>query len=134
MYEPDTVWGTPDLLQSLSDHIQSQKAVPTGNNDPRLLNTKASSLDGQEARQSSMLLQVRAFADYFTHEAALMREPPPVLVDLILDPYIYNVVPQSLLSTVGYITTIAIITWFVAQSIASRLQSIAAGGIESKRE
>lgn len=54
-----------------------------------------------------------------------MKTPPPVLVDLVLDPYLYNVVPRSLVPTAGYLVIVGIVTWFVAQWIASTLRTIA---------
>ena len=54
-----------------------------------------------------------------------MKNPPPVLVDLILDPYLFNVLPRSLVPTVGYIVVISIVTWFVAQWAATRLRLVA---------
>jgi hypothetical protein len=81
--------------------------------------------DLKERTASVLLLHIQAAADYFTHDAALMQNPPPVLVDLILDPYVFNVVPRSLLPTAGYLVVLAILSWFAAQWIAKQLQSIA---------
>lgn len=118
VYEVDTVWDTPELIQSLAEYARSRPANSEGVQDP--------SLEGQQERKSSvLLLQVRAFADYFTDNAALMKDPPPVLVDLILDPYLYNAVPRSLLPTIGYLVLVGLVAWFVARSVASKLQSIA---------
>ncbi|KAM0440797.1 hypothetical protein ACHAPT_000098 [Fusarium lateritium] len=119
VYELDTVWDTPELMQSLADYAYSRQ----------------SSAGSQEAEQregersaSVLLLQIKASADYFTDNAALMRDPPPVLVDLILDPYLYNLVPRSLVPTIGYLVLVGLVAWFVARSIASKLQSIAVAG------
>ena len=54
-----------------------------------------------------------------------MKDPPPVLTDLILDPYLFNLLPRSLLPTVGYITVVAIVTWFVARWVTAALSAIA---------
>lgn len=54
-----------------------------------------------------------------------MRDPPPVLVDLILDPYLYNVLPQSLVPTVCYVVAVGILSWFVARWAARSLASVA---------
>lgn len=74
-----------------------------------------------------MLLRVLASADYYTDDAGLMANPPPVLVDLILDPFIFNVLPRSLAPTVGYVIAVAGASWFVARAIASLLRGYAAG-------
>lgn len=118
VYELDTVWDTPELMQSLADYAYSRQ----------------SSTDSQGAREegeriaSVLLLQIKASADYFTDDAALMRDPPPVLVDLILDPYLYNLIPRSLVPTIGFLALVGLVAWFVARSVASKLQSIAVAG------
>ena len=43
-----------------------------------------------------------------------MENVPPVLVDIILDPYLLNVFPKSLLPTAGYILLVAIASWFIS--------------------
>ena len=63
-----------------------------------------------------------------------MQNPPPVLVDLILDPYTYNLIPRSLLPTIGYLTLVGIITWFVARWIATSLRSIASSAEEESKK
>lgn len=57
-----------------------------------------------------------------------MKDPPPVLVDLILDPYLYNVLPQSLVPTVCYIVIVSIVSWFVARWVSNSLVSVASSG------
>lgn len=79
----------------------------------------------KERKASLLLLQIKASADYFTDDKSLMKDPPPVLVDLILDPYLLNVIPRSLVPTAGYIAVIAVASWFVSRSIASKLKAIA---------
>jgi len=79
----------------------------------------------KERKASLLLLQIKASADYFTGDKSLMKDPPPVLVDLILDPYLLNVIPRSLVPTAGYIAVIAVASWFVSRSIASKLKAIA---------
>lgn len=71
---------------------------------------------------SILLLRVLAAADYFTDNAELMKNPPPVLVDLILDPFFLNVLPRSLIPTVRYIVVVAILTFLAARWIATMLQ------------
>lgn len=79
----------------------------------------------KERKASLLLLQIKASADYFTDDEALMKDPPAVLVDLILDPYLFDIVPRSLVPTAGYIVVLAVVSWFIARSVASRLQAIA---------
>jgi len=57
---------------------------------------------------STLFLRVFAAADYFTTNKTLMEQVPPVYVDIILDPFIFNIFPRSLVPTAAYIMLIAI--------------------------
>jgi hypothetical protein len=46
-----------------------------------------------------------------------MQNPPPVLVDIILDPFLFNVVPQSLVSTGAYIIVVGLLAFFLSTPI-----------------
>ena len=61
-----------------------------------------------------LFLQIFAAADYFSLNRTLMENVPPVHVDIILDPYLLNIFPQSLLPTAVYIIIIAVFGWFVS--------------------
>lgn len=63
-----------------------------------------------------------------------MADVPPVDVDLILDPFVGNVLPRSLVPTVGYIAVVAVVSFFVAKLVLSLLQGIVRGddGVEAK--
>lgn len=61
-----------------------------------------------------LLLQIQAAADFFSLNKTLMTDPPLVDVDIILDPYILNIFPQSLLPTAGYIAIVAVASYFLA--------------------
>ncbi|KAF5719091.1 hypothetical protein FMUND_4880 [Fusarium mundagurra] len=119
VYELDTVWQTPELIQSLANYSfsrQDQEAV---------LTKEPTQTEGREREASVLLLQIKSSADYFTNDAALMKEPPPVHVDLILDPYLYGIVPRSLVPVAGYLVLVGAVAWFASRSIASKLQKIA---------
>ncbi|KAG6042232.1 hypothetical protein E4U41_002575 [Claviceps citrina] len=110
----DAVVEDPALLQSIRTFSASQQS------DAHAADSSAAGLlDG-----SSLLIEIQAAADYFTDDKELMSSPPPVLVDLILDPFLLNVLPRSLLPTMGYLLLLAVTTWFVARRIASGLQSV----------
>ncbi|KAL7802791.1 hypothetical protein V8C43DRAFT_269410 [Trichoderma afarasin] len=120
-YPLTTVLSTPALLQSLTQNAKSahqhqphQSRQTPGNSSPN-----------NDEDNSVLLLRVLAAADYFSHHPSLMKDPPPVLVDLILDPYLYNVLPQSLLPTVCYLVVVGVVSWFVARWVASSLTAIA---------
>ncbi|GKT99663.1 hypothetical protein FLAG1_01754 [Fusarium langsethiae] len=119
VFELDTVWETPELIQSLAGYAFSRQDEGTD------LHEESPQPGEKERKASLLLLQIKASADYFTDDEALMKYPPTVLVDLILDPYLFNIVPRSLVPTAGYIVVLAVVSWFMARSIASRLQAIA---------
>jgi hypothetical protein len=77
-----------------------------------------------EKRENALLLRIQAAADFFTTDKSRMRDPPPVEVDIILDPYFANIFPKSLLATAGYIVCLAVGSWFISGTIWTRLQSI----------
>jgi hypothetical protein len=52
-----------------------------------------------------------------------MRHLRPVTdVDLVLDPYLLNIFPQSLLPTAAYIIVLAVASWFLSGFAWSKLQ------------
>ncbi|PQK16448.1 hypothetical protein BB8028_0006g07680 [Beauveria bassiana] len=130
VYELDKVWETPDLMLSLANYASTRQVDTEDTEDtegvkPQIHHRSGSSTDAKEREASLLLLQVHAAADYFSHHQELMRNPPPVLVDLILDPYLCNVVPESLFLTAGYIVIVAVATFFLARWIANRMTAIA---------
>jgi ABC-type methionine transport system permease subunit len=78
-----------------------------------------------QSAQSVLFLRIQAAADYYTTNKALMEDVPPVLVDIILDPFILNVFPESLVPTAAYILIIAIASFFIARGISNWLSEIA---------
>lgn len=87
---------------------------------------------GSDHLQSVLLLQILATADYYTTNRTLMDHVPPVFVDIILDPYILNIFPRSLVSTGVHLSIVAISSWFLAKYIAKWLQMIAGMGDQKK--
>lgn len=82
--------------------------------------------------QSLLLLSISVAADYYTTDVALMSNPSPVLVDIILDPFIFNVFPRSLVPTAGYITIVAIGSFFVARFMSRYLAMVAKTDVQKK--
>lgn len=122
-YELNTVFETPELISELSEYSWSQqpKTDDGDSEDPEI--SKPVSKEEREA--SVLFLQILAAADYFTTNQTLMNEVPPVLVDIILDPYIFNVLPRSLVPTVGYVVLVAVLSWFLARSISTWIRDLA---------
>jgi hypothetical protein len=85
--------------------------------------------------ESSMLfLHVLAAADYYTMNETLMEEVPPVFVDIILDPYILNVFPRSLIPTASYIIILAVGSWFFSKHISNWTSAIAKNEAGSEKK
>lgn len=77
---------------------------------------------------SRMLLRVQSAADYFTHDAALMTSAPPVRVDIVLDPYVGNILPNSLLFVIIFATSLtlavsAVVIWGWRSALPEGLRS-----------
>lgn len=66
--------------------------------------------------ESVLYLHIQAVADYFSSNYTLMQHPPAVDVDIILDRYLGNVFPQSLLSTAGYLIVLVLLAWPVSHA------------------
>lgn len=62
-----------------------------------------------------------AVADYFSPDPALMRDVPPVSVDVILDPFLWNVFPRSLVPTAGWIVVVAVVAAVVGRWVVGEL-------------
>ncbi|KAK3059960.1 hypothetical protein LTS18_009649, partial [Coniosporium uncinatum] len=97
-----TVFETPNLITPLAHYSEEQQG-----HCPQ-------SAGSRRQDQTVLFLQIQAAADFFTLNKTLMSDPPLVDVDIILDPYILNVFPRSLLPTAGYITIIAVASYFLA--------------------
>lgn len=55
-----------------------------------------------------------------------MASVPPVMADLILDPFLWNVFPRSLVPTAVYTVIIAVVAYFVGGVLARSLSDILA--------
>jgi len=90
------------LDQASIQHLQSRKFI------------NPSSPEVKIAHSSLLFLQISAAADYYSLNKTLMEHVPPVFVDVILDRYILNVFPKSLVPTASYIVVLAIGSWFLS--------------------
>lgn len=63
-------------------------------------------------------------ADYVTMDRALMEEVPPVLVDIILDEYLFNVLPRSLVPTIAWMAVVGFAAWWIGGWVAQSLLGI----------
>ena len=91
---------------------------------------------------SLLFLQVFAAADYFSSNKKFMQNVPPVNVDIseletisnenvgdlivciVLDPFLLNIFPTSLLPTGVYLIILAILAWFLSGYICRGLYQL----------
>ncbi|CAK7239067.1 MAG: hypothetical protein STHCBS139747_000489 [Sporothrix thermara] len=83
------------------------------------------------APSTTSLLRIVAAADFVAADRSAMRpgSVPPVLTDIILDPYLFNVLPRSLVPIVAAILAVAgVSAWLARRVILPGLQAVAADG------
>lgn len=107
------------LLSSLSVYTSARLASLASQPQANTPKVKKS-LDTAPTSDSVLFLRVHAAADYFSTNQTLMRDVPPVAVDLILDPFLFNVFPRSLVPTAGWIIAVAVLAavlgrWIVGE-------------------
>lgn len=108
-----TTFENPELISALTLYSNARH----GSASPTELQEASSRTDLRKRASfptTFLFLQIFAAADYFSLDKTLMDNVPPVHVDVILDPYLLNIFPQSLLPTAGYVMVVAIIGWFAA--------------------
>lgn len=114
---------------SLAEYSETQQSKPESAGDSLKSAIRPAT---RTTDQSLLLLSISTAADYYTTDAYLMKNPSPVFVDIILDPFILNVFPRSLVPTAGYITIVAIGSFFVARFMSRFLARVAKTDIQKK--
>lgn len=104
------------MITSLAHYSEQRQAIAIQDVEPSL--APAENMPSEDVAPL-LFLRVFAAADYYTVNSTLMQHAPAVHVDIILDPFIFNVFPRSLLSTAAYILLLAFGSWYLA-SFASR--------------
>ncbi|KAK5137072.1 hypothetical protein LTR08_001081 [Meristemomyces frigidus] len=113
VYNVTHVFDTPTLITSLAAYSEQRTRQQPTETKPR---TSAK-------QQSILFLRVQSAADFFTANTTLMQSPPDADVDLILDPYLANVFPRSLVPTGVYISVLAIGSWLISGAVWKSLFS-----------
>lgn len=131
IYELDTVFSTPELITELSEYSWSRQPAHDENVEA---SSPPEAVPRLEREASVLILQILAAADYFTTNQTLMNEVPPVFVDIILDPFILNVLPRSLVPTVCYVVIVAIFSWFLAQHTSQWIRGLALAPDQIKKD
>lgn len=121
--------GDPALLSALSRFSASRLATEAataadpqmeGAKSPRQV-TKARPQSPTLINDSVLFLRVQAAADYFSLDPALMQQVPPVVVDVILDPFVWNVFPRSLVPTAAWMVLVVVVAMVVARWVGREL-------------
>ncbi|KAL4802748.1 hypothetical protein BDV18DRAFT_60655 [Aspergillus unguis] len=116
------------LLSAISLYSSSRLATPPLQAGLTSKNQRGGSANTDTSSDSVLLLRISAAADYFSLDQTLMENVPPVLADVILDPFLGNVFPKSLVPTacwIGVVSCLAIvIARFVARDFASAVYSM----------
>ncbi|KAF2826120.1 hypothetical protein CC86DRAFT_406417 [Ophiobolus disseminans] len=118
-YSITQAFDAPELISSLaqySEHLQESE-------DRR---QRHQGVLAPAATQSVLFLRIQAAASYYTTNRTLMEYPELVDVDIILDPFLLNVLPKSLGPFALYVTAVAIGAWFLSGYIYRWLLSSAA--------
>jgi hypothetical protein len=63
-----------------------------------------------------------------------MEHVLPVHVDIIIDPFVFNILPRSLVPTVAYILTLATGSWYLSKYISNWFQTVAEPDITSEKK
>ncbi|KAI0974892.1 hypothetical protein F4678DRAFT_458008 [Xylaria arbuscula] len=126
VYELETVFRAPELTSELSEYASITSA------DENLHITTSSQILKPGIKESILLLRIFTGADYYSTNHTLMENPLPVTVDIILDPFLLNIHPQSLLTTIIYTVAVAIVSWFVGRELSSWVRQVAAEPTKQK--
>ncbi|RMZ90841.1 hypothetical protein DV736_g1920, partial [Chaetothyriales sp. CBS 134916] len=125
----DAIFASPDLLSALTTYSNARHQSTTAEELDQIRSRRSQRhFNANTALTTFLFLQIFAKADYYTLNNTMMDIVPPVQVDLILDPYLLNVLPTTLLSTVGFILAIAVVGWFISGWIIKSLVRPLASG------
>lgn len=123
----------PSLLSSISRFSSARlesadnMAIPPQARNRR--GSKKHDPTGQQASESVLFLRILAAADYYTTNKELMENVPPVVVDLILDPFLGNVFPKSLVPTACWGVVIGIVAVVLAKWIVGEIGRVVVAGV-----
>ncbi|KIX09601.1 uncharacterized protein Z518_00681 [Rhinocladiella mackenziei CBS 650.93] len=109
----DVTFGNPSLLTALNTYSHARHAQLRAEDKQTLQCRKTT----PSMESTFLFVQIFAAADYFSLNQTLMETVPPVAVDVILDPYILNVFPSSLLSITVYLVLISVGAWFLSGQV-----------------
>lgn len=79
--------------------------------------------------ESVLLLRIHTAADYFTLNTNLMQRVPPVVADVILDPYLGNIFPRSLVPTAGWVVLVCVLAVVIARCVVREVGRVVLDGL-----
>ncbi|ODM15281.1 hypothetical protein SI65_09222 [Aspergillus cristatus] len=140
-YPLDAIIDDPSLLASISHFSSARVASVDGNNPKEIVPQVPNShhapsrpLRRTQSRDSDsvLFLRIHAAADYFTNEQRLMENVPPVIADVILDPFLGNVFPKSLVPTACWGLLVGVAAIGIARWVVKEFGRVILHGIGSK--
>ncbi|MCJ1432131.1 hypothetical protein MMC27_001487 [Xylographa pallens] len=115
VHDPTTVFHTSTLNSSLHEFSEAQLIKGSSGGEKQ---SNHSLVDySTKDTASSLLLHVSAAADYYSRNTTLMRDGLLVDLDIILDPYLLNIFPQSLVPTAAYLVVLAALSWALSSFV-----------------
>ena len=87
---------------------------------------------------SVLFLRIRAAADYYSLDSSLMENVPPVRADIILDPFLLNVFPQSLVPTACYMAIVggmaAVLGWWILGQFTRVAEAASTAPVDKRKK
>jgi len=126
-YDLSTVFDTPALITSLAQYSEGRQ-LDLGEvemQEPSISKADLKSKRAFDDVSSTLFLRIQAAADFYTMNQTIMEHVPPVFVDIILDPFVFNILPRSLLPTVAYILVLAVGSWPISIYVNSWIRAFA---------
>ncbi|KAJ8070979.1 hypothetical protein OCU04_001333 [Sclerotinia nivalis] len=135
-YDLTTVFETPDLITSLAQYSETRQPVFNDVQDyiPKISHADFKYRHKKNDVSSTLFLQIYAAADYYTMNQTLMENVPPILIDIILDPYIFNVLPRSLVPTIAYVILLAVGSWYASKYVMDWMCTIGTNELKSEKK
>ncbi|KAI9792317.1 MAG: hypothetical protein M1816_002542 [Peltula sp. TS41687] len=125
-YPIQELFDTPALISSLAAYAESrlqqrlakqEESAKEEELNPKFAPTADPEHAGGAQNSSRLFLRIAAAAEYYTTTETLMRNVPPVDVDIILDEYILNLLPRSLMPTAAYLLLVALGSYYLSDVI-----------------
>ena len=78
-----------------------------------------------------MLLRVSVAANYFSLDPVRMRSPEPLRAELMLDPFVAGILPQSVGPTLIFAVVVAVAGWLAGGALWRFFQEL--GGVDQEQ-